>query len=79
MCLERDVAFLVYEEATAAGVWSKLKSNFMTKTLANKIYLKSKLYTCKMEAGTSIREYINKYDRIISDLKDIDVKVDEED
>lgn len=79
LCLERDVAFLVNEEATAAGVWSKLEKTFMTKTLTNRIYLKSKLYTCKMEEGTSIRDYVNKFDRIISDLKDIDVKIDEED
>ena len=52
LCLERDVAFLVNEEATATGMWSKLELNFMTKTLTNKIYLKSILYTCKMEAGT---------------------------
>ena len=51
----------------------------MTKMLTNRIYLKSKLYTCKMEEGTSIRDYVNKFDRIISDLKDIDVKIDEED
>ena len=38
LCLERDVAFLVNEEATAAGVWSKLESNFMKKTLTNRIY-----------------------------------------
>lgn len=79
LCLERDVAFLVNEEATTAGVWSKLEKTFMTKTLTNRIYLKSKLYTCKMEEGTSIRDYVNKFDRIISDLKDIDVKIDEED
>jgi len=79
LCLERAVAFLVNEEATTAGVWSKLEKTFMTKTLTNRIYLKSKLYTCKMEEGTSIRDYVNKFDRIISDLKDIDVKIDEED
>jgi hypothetical protein len=79
LCLERDVAFLVNEEATAAGVWSKLEKNFMTKTLTNRIYLKSKLYTCKMEEGTPIRDYVNKFDRIISDLKDIGVKIDDED
>lgn len=79
LCLERDVAFLINEEATTAGVWSKFESNFMTKTITNRIYLKSKLYTCKMEEGTSIREYVNKFDRIISDLKDIEVKIDEED
>lgn len=79
LCLERDVAFLVDGEVTAAGVWLKLEANFMTKTLTNRIYLKSKLYTCKMDEGTPIREYINKFDRCISDLKDIDVKVDDED
>ncbi|PWG75046.1 hypothetical protein DF186_14740, partial [Enterococcus hirae] len=31
------------------------------------------------QEGISIREYINKFDRIISNLKDIDVKVDDED
>jgi hypothetical protein len=66
-------------EATAAGVWLKLENNFMTKPLTNRIYLKSKLYTCKMEEGTSIRDYANKFDRIISDLKDIEVKINEED
>lgn len=79
LCLERDVAFLVDSEVTAAGVWLKLEANFMTKTLTNRIYLKSKLYTCKMEEGTPIGEHINRFDRCISDLKDIDVKVDDED
>lgn len=73
LCLERDVAFLVDGEVTTEDVWSKLK------TLTNRIYLKSKLYTCKMEEGAPIREYINKFDRCISDLKDIDVEVDDED
>lgn len=79
LCLERDVAFLVDSEVTAAGVWLKLEANFMTKTLTNRIYLKSRLYTCKMEEGTPIQEHINKFDRCISDLKDIDVKVEDED
>jgi hypothetical protein len=32
-----------------------------------------------MEEGTSIRDYANKFDRIISDLKDIEVNINEED
>ena len=79
LCLERNVAFLVDGEPTTANVWAKLEENFMTKILTNQIYLKSKLFTCKMEEGTSIREYINRFDRIISDLKDIDVTVEDED
>src|SRR5206468_7620739 len=66
-------------ETTATSVWLKLESNFMTKTLTNRVYLKSKLFTCRMEEGSSIQEYVNRFDRIISDLKDIDVKVEDED
>ncbi|GKC13368.1 hypothetical protein Tco_1010150, partial [Tanacetum coccineum] len=36
---------------TAAGVWSKLKALYMTKSLVNKLYLKKKLYTFYMLAG----------------------------
>lgn len=79
LCLERDVTFLVDGEKTTEAVWTKLESNFMTKTLTNRIYLKSKLYTCKMKEGLSIREYINKFDRCISNLKDIDEEVGDED
>lgn len=79
LCLDRDVAFLVNDEATAASVWLKLESNFMTKTLTNRIYLKAKLYTCKMDEGTSIRDHISKFERIVSNLKDVEVKVEDED
>lgn len=41
LCLERDVAFMVDDEGTASGVWKKLEANFMTKTLTNRIYIKS--------------------------------------
>ena len=78
LCLESDVLFLVDGEETTMDVWLKLESTFMTKSLTNRIYLKSKLYTYKMEEGSSIREYINKFDRIISDLKDIEVTVEDE-
>jgi hypothetical protein len=79
LCLQRHVAFLVNEEAMVASVWSKFEKNFMMKNLTNHIYLKSKLYTCKMDEGTSIRNYVSKFNTIISDLKDIEVKIDEED
>ncbi|GJZ76245.1 zinc finger, CCHC-type containing protein [Tanacetum coccineum] len=33
---------------TAAGIWTKLTSLYMTKSLANRLYLKKKLYTLRM-------------------------------
>lgn len=41
--------------------------------------MKAKLYTCKMEEGASIQDYINKFDRIILDLNDIKVTAEDED
>ncbi|GJW18326.1 retrotransposon protein, putative, ty1-copia subclass [Tanacetum coccineum] len=45
LCLGNKVLREVTGETTAAGVWSKLETLYMTKSLANKLYLKKKLYT----------------------------------
>ncbi|GJS09471.1 zinc finger, CCHC-type containing protein [Tanacetum coccineum] len=46
----------VTEEMTAAGVWTKLETLYMTKSLANKLYLKKKLYTFYMWGRTDRRD-----------------------
>ncbi|GKD91956.1 retrotransposon protein, putative, ty1-copia subclass, partial [Tanacetum coccineum] len=46
LCLGNKVLREVTGETTAAGVWTKLETLYMTKSLANKLYLKKKLYTC---------------------------------
>nr|GEZ30194.1 retrovirus-related Pol polyprotein from transposon TNT 1-94 [Tanacetum cinerariifolium] len=51
LCLGNKVLREVTGETTAAGVWSKLETLYMTKSLANKLYLKKKLYTFYMSAG----------------------------
>nr|GEZ21827.1 hypothetical protein [Tanacetum cinerariifolium] len=45
LCLGNKVLREVTGETTPAGVWSKLETLYMTKSLANKLYLKKKLYT----------------------------------
>nr|GEZ86423.1 retrovirus-related Pol polyprotein from transposon TNT 1-94 [Tanacetum cinerariifolium] len=66
-------------ETTAAGVWSKLKNLYMTKSLANKLYLKKKLYTFYMPAGRKIFEHIDEFNKIVLDLANIEVKFEDED
>ncbi|GJS08194.1 retrotransposon protein, putative, ty1-copia subclass [Tanacetum coccineum] len=66
-------------ETTAAGVWSKLKALYMTKSLVNKLYLKKKLYTFYMLAGRKIFEHINEFNKIVLDLANIKVKFKDED
>ncbi|GJY55509.1 hypothetical protein Tco_0454624 [Tanacetum coccineum] len=48
LCLGDQVLQEVTKETTAAGFWTKLTSLYMTKSLANILYLKKKLYTYYM-------------------------------
>ncbi|GJY63745.1 retrovirus-related pol polyprotein from transposon TNT 1-94 [Tanacetum coccineum] len=59
LCLGNKVLREVTGETTAAGVWSKLETLYMTKSLANKLYLKKKLYTFYMPAERKIFEHID--------------------
>ncbi|GJV80780.1 retrotransposon protein, putative, ty1-copia subclass [Tanacetum coccineum] len=68
-----------YRETTAAGVWSKLETLYMTKSLANKLYLKKKLYTFCILAGRKIFEHIDEFNKIVLDLANIEVKFEDED
>ena len=51
----------------------------MTKSLVNRLYLKKKLYSFRMEEDTIIKDYLDEFNKIILDLENIDVKVEEED
>ncbi|KAJ4708838.1 Retrovirus-related Pol polyprotein from transposon TNT 1-94 [Melia azedarach] len=48
-------------------------------SLGDKLYRKRRLYTLAMEEGTSLDEHLDMFNKIILDLENIDIKVDEED
>ncbi|KAK9053912.1 hypothetical protein SSX86_024987 [Deinandra increscens subsp. villosa] len=54
LCLGDKVLRKVSKEQTTTGVWTKLEFLYMTKSLANRLYLKKKLYTFQMQARKSI-------------------------
>ncbi|KAL6340066.1 hypothetical protein AAG906_038901 [Vitis piasezkii] len=60
-------------------LWLKLESLYMTKSLANRLHKKIKLYTFKMTSGMSIEEHLDHFNKIILDLENIDIKVSDED
>ncbi|PON55302.1 hypothetical protein TorRG33x02_299600 [Trema orientale] len=49
------------------------------KSLVNYLYLKQRLYVFRMEDGTTIEDHLDEFNKIILDLENIDVKVEEED
>ncbi|GJV60257.1 retrovirus-related pol polyprotein from transposon TNT 1-94 [Tanacetum coccineum] len=79
LCLGNKVLREVIKEKTATRVWSKLETLYMTKSLANKLYLKKKLYTFYMSAGRKIFEHIDKFNKIVLDLANIKIKFKDED
>nr|GEX66090.1 putative leucine-rich repeat protein, plant-type [Tanacetum cinerariifolium] len=79
LCLGNKVLREATGETTAARVWSKLETLYMTKSLANKLYLEKKLYTFYMLAGRKIFEHIDEFNKIVLDLANIEVKFEDED
>ncbi|KAH9680956.1 hypothetical protein KPL71_026757 [Citrus sinensis] len=66
-------------ETTAAGLWKKLEDLYTKKSMAKRLATKKKLYTLQMEEGSSIFDHIDVFNKIILDLEDINVKIDDED
>ncbi|GKB03600.1 retrotransposon protein, putative, ty1-copia subclass [Tanacetum coccineum] len=79
LCLGNKVLREVTGKTTVAGVWTKLETLYMTKSLANKLYLKKKLYTFYMSTGRKIYEHIDEFNKIVLDLANIEVNLEDED
>ena len=65
LCLADDVLFNIVSETTAAGLWEKLESLYMTKSLTNRILLKRQLFTLRMKEGTKISDHLNAFNTLI--------------
>src|SRR5436190_6822526 len=79
LCLSDEVLYNVMNEETTAGLWSRLESLYMTKSLSNKLYTKKQLYCLRMKKGTPILQHLNLFNKIVSDLLALEVKLEEED
>ncbi|KAK9080130.1 hypothetical protein SSX86_001805 [Deinandra increscens subsp. villosa] len=69
----------VSKEKSAAALWNKLESLYMTKSLSNRLYLKKRLYTFQIHPGKSLIEACDEFNKIVLDLENIEIKVDDED
>ncbi|KAG6430570.1 hypothetical protein SASPL_108640 [Salvia splendens] len=77
--VSREVLREVFNEKSAAGIWSKLESLYMTKSLANKLRLKERFFILRISEGTPIQSHLDEFNSIIIDLENLDAKVDDED
>lgn len=64
---------------TKTRVWSKLEGLNLTKYLVNCLYLKQALYSFKMREDIVLTEQLDTLNKLILDLKNINVSIDDED
>ena len=77
--LSDEVLREVAMETTAKSMWDKLKALYMKRTVENRLYLKQSLYMLRMIEGTYMLSHLDKFDSLIMDLENIDVKIDDKD
>ena len=79
LCLRDKVLRDVMREPTVTSMWAKMESLFMTKSLAHRQLLKQQLYSFKMVESKSISEQLAEFNKILDDLANIEVNVEDED
>ena len=79
LCLGDRALREVASEKTAATIWTKLEKLYMTKSLANKLYLKQRLYSFKMTEEKTMSDQIDDFNKIIDDLENINIMMEDED
>nr|GEX30507.1 APETALA1 like protein [Tanacetum cinerariifolium] len=66
-------------KTTVAEIWMKLTSLYMTKSLAKRLYLKRKLFTYYMSQGTKLGDHIDEFNKLIVDLVNINIEIEDKD
>lgn len=79
LCLSDEVLYEVGDEETEKGVWEKLETIYMTKSLTNKLLFKQHLFSLRMKEGSSLKEHLDALNSILMDLKNVEVKIEHED
>ena len=78
LCLADELMYDVMDDVSTATIWLKLESRYMSKSLTNKLNLKRKLYELKMAKGADLAQHVHTFNKIISDLLQINIKFDDE-
>ncbi|KAH9655442.1 hypothetical protein KPL70_022326 [Citrus sinensis] len=69
----------VAKEPTVADLWAKLESIYMKKSLANRLYIKKRMFTLKMLEGSSLDEHLDEFNKVCDTLETIDAALEDED
>jgi hypothetical protein len=78
ICLADLVPLNELGEDSVKKLWDKLGSLYQSKSLANKLFLRKKLYLLRMSEGISVTENLNAFNTLLIQLFVVDIKITEE-
>ncbi len=79
LTLVHDVKCNVLNETSPIILWKKLESLYMSKSLTTCLYLKNELYQLIMDESTDVKDHLTIFNKSVTQLDNVGVKVDEED
>ncbi|KAG8486047.1 hypothetical protein CXB51_019338 [Gossypium anomalum] len=79
LCLANMVLQKVSMEKTSSALWKRLETLYATKSLANHLMLKQRLFTFRMNECELLRDHISQFITLLNDLKNVEVHIDDED
>lgn len=79
MSLSDQIIRKVMKETTALGIWKALERDYQTKSLPNRIYLKQRFASFKMDDQKSIEQNLDMFLKLVNDLESLNIKISDED
>ena len=61
LCLTDAVLLNFLHEKTTYSLWERLGAMYQAKSLVNKLFLRKKLYSLRMEEGGSLMDHLNAF------------------
>ncbi|KAH9769620.1 hypothetical protein KPL71_012083 [Citrus sinensis] len=77
--LSDEVLMEVVKEKSASGLWAKLEELFLKKSLAKRLYMKRKLYRFSIKDGTTMKDHVDEFNKLILDLENVNILLEDED
>jgi len=77
--LIQDIKYNVMNKTSARKIWEILKSKYLTKRIEYRLHLKRRIYRFQSKKRISIGRLINDYIKLLADLSNVDMVIEEED
>ena len=76
-CLTQDTKYHVIIKTSVRKIWENLESKYLSKSIENRLHLKRKRYRFQLKKGISISEHMNNYKKLLSDLANMNMVIEE--